>query len=66
MNTADIAVRLDKISKIADDGEAAHIVEDELYVDLLRAIADGSCINPAICAGKALESRKFDFQRWCA
>jgi hypothetical protein len=48
------------------DHESAHAIEDELHQIVLRAIADGSCENPAECARLALTTLEVDTARWCA
>ena len=48
------------------DNEGAHIAEDELYMDVLKAIAEGRCDDPAACASEALKSDNIDFVRWYA
>lgn len=49
-----------------DDDEGAHICEDRLHVDVLRAIAEGTAEDPVAMARLALESALVDFHRWCA
>jgi hypothetical protein len=66
MTAATVRERLAKIRQLAVDPEAAHSAEDDLYTDLLRAIANGKCEDPAKCAKLALTSRKLRFDRWCA
>lgn len=46
--------------------DAAHCAEDGLHQDVLRAIADGECADPAACAAAALATLKISFARWCA
>lgn len=66
MDPFDIALRVVQIGLIAGDPEAAHIAEDELYIDVLKAIADGTATNPQDCALHALDARGLDFNRWYA
>lgn len=47
------------------DPEAAHSMEDDMFVDVLRAIADGAP-NAQEMAREALKSVALDFPRWCA
>lgn len=47
------------------DYEAAHADEDRLWRDVLRAIAEGWCEDPAACARAALESQDLEFKRAC-
>jgi hypothetical protein len=51
---------------MAGDDEAAHGEEDNLREDLLRAIANGECVNPQDCAQIALTTNDIEFFRWCA
>ena len=58
--------RVGLIDNCSADDEAAHSEEDELYRDVLKAIADGTAEQPAKCAAAALETRDITFARWCA
>jgi hypothetical protein len=58
--------RLAVIKSIAQDPEAAHGTEDGLFIEVLVAIAEGLCDDPAECARLALTSRDIDFPRWRA
>ncbi len=61
-----IRARIAEIAKIAPfDDEAAHSMEDDLFQDVLRAIAGGNA-NPAELANLALTSCNIHFNRWCA
>jgi hypothetical protein len=61
-------VRL-RIAEIFQDGhcdpESAHGYEDDLYKQVLRAIADGHP-NAAAIAAEVLALADLDFQRWYA
>lgn len=46
--------------------EEAHVCEDELRMDVLQAIADGKCADPAGCAREALRTEDLEFCRWYA
>ena len=48
-----------------DDPQVAHQMLDCLYVDVLRAIADGAG-DAQFLAAKALEGESIEFPRWCA
>jgi len=48
----------------ANDFEAAHIAEDQLYLDVLQAIADGKCSDPSKLAATAILSRNIQFARY--
>lgn len=66
MTTIDVAVRLAEIERVAHyDCELAHSLEDELFVDVLRDIANGHPDSFGL-ARKALESTQIDFARHCA
>jgi hypothetical protein len=66
MNAEMVRQRVEKIRAMAGDDEAAHGEEDNLREDLLRAIANGECVNPQDCAQIALTTNDIDFARWCA
>lgn len=55
-----------KVYELRDDPEAAHDAEDRLHQEVLKAIANGYCENPASCAQQALMTKVIDFPRWCA
>ena len=59
----------ERVAKIAaewDDNEVAHEDEDNLHVTVLRAIADGTCADSAVCAREALKTLNIPFVRWFA
>ena len=58
--------RIDQLREIAGDDEAAHSEEDDLRRDVLRAIADGECDDPAAAARLVLTTSEIRFARWCA
>lgn len=68
MTVADVQERLAKIRILAEacDHEAAHSEEDLLYTEILQAIADGKCTDPAAVAREAVTSDSIKFYRWCA
>jgi len=66
MNVNEIANRVAEINTLRGDDERAHIAEDNLHIDVLNAIAMGSCSDAEACAKAALETLKIDFTRWCA
>jgi hypothetical protein len=65
MNVRDITDVLDEISRIRDDDEHAHALEDSLYIRVLKEIAAGSA-NPAALAAEALKAGDIEFSRWYA
>jgi hypothetical protein len=66
MNPETVKARLADIEKVKDDDEMAHSSEDSLHEEVLSAIANGTCENPAECARLALTSSLIEFSRWCA
>lgn len=66
MTPADIHKRVRVIMDLRGDPEAAHAREDDLYRDVLGAIALGECDEPAECAAAALDSQQIVFPRYCA
>lgn len=54
------------IRSTAEDDERAHKLEDELYRNVLIAIAEGDCVDPAEIATEALKTCRIKFNRWCA
>jgi hypothetical protein len=58
--------QLDKIRAKATDDEVAHSLEDDLHMAVLRAIGNGSCVDPKTCAALAYESKDIKFSRWYA
>jgi len=65
MNIKEIEVELDRIKKAKGDQETAHLLEDDLWHDVLKAIADGAD-NPQELAVKCLETDAIKFDRWYA
>ena len=61
----DVEKRLKAINEIKNDDEAAHAMEDNLWCDVLEAIASGAA-NPQKLAKAVLRSRECGFARWCA
>ena len=67
MLTVDAVKRgVDEVGRLAPDDEAAHVAEDALYGNVLRAIADGICEDARECARVALKAQEIKFARWCA
>lgn len=48
------------------DYEAAHAREDELYREVLKSIAKGTCRDPSALAREALKAWELDFPGYCA
>jgi hypothetical protein len=59
---------MDYVSQLKNmkDPEAAHMKEDGIYFEVLKAISEGNCEDPKACAAEALESKKIKFPRWYA
>jgi hypothetical protein len=69
MTVEEIRARVEKVRALAldeRDNEDAHGEEDDLYRDVLRAIAAGQCEDPAACAAEAVKTAEFDYDRWYA
>lgn len=66
MTAEDVKIRLDRIRGCGKDYEALHSEEDALFVDVLTAIANGKCTDPAGIAKEALQSREIPGKRRCA
>ncbi|UNY40688.1 hypothetical protein KLEB271_gp63 [Bacillus phage vB_BauS_KLEB27-1] len=65
MTVDDVRKRVEVIRNEAEaaDNETAHSMEDELYAEVLKAIANGAD-NPEKLAAEALETEKIEFYRW--
>lgn len=65
MTRDDMLRRLEQIRACASNDEKAHRLEDNLYRDVLCAIADGEAVDPQALAGMALATQAIGFARWC-
>lgn len=66
MTLDEVKTRVESIRRRRGDDEGAHGMEDDLYCDVLQAIADGTHEDdPSVLAAEALKTRKIDFARWC-
>ncbi len=63
MDIAEVRSRIRSIKASKGDNEVAHSKQDELYEDVLRAIARGA---DRALAREALKVQKIEFERWCA
>lgn len=63
-----VAERVARIAAVSDDDERAHGLEDDLYRDVLRQIADGTLAEDEAreIANAALKADGLDFSRWTA
>lgn len=57
---------LKHIEEIQGNFELAHVREDDLYVSVLRSIANDKCENPRECCKEALKTSELDFSRHCS
>jgi hypothetical protein len=65
VNISDVKNRVDAIREIAGDPGRAHAMEDDLYVDVLREIANGGGQTRMLAlARQALRSQDIGFSRW--
>lgn len=68
MTVDEVRARVEDIRDAAmnlRDDEAAHLREDDLWRDVLRAVADGAA-DPAGLARAALATLDLEFGRYCA
>ena len=63
MKIEEVEKRLVEITSVAWDFEVAHGREDELWEEVLEAIAEGKAEDPAELASAALRSRDIEFPR---
>lgn len=67
MTEAELRARVEALKAESSDAESAHWDEDQIYKDVLRAIARGEAIpDPETLASVALELIDIDFPRWYA
>lgn len=65
MTVDEVKARVSAVDKASWDEEDAHAKEDEVYKDVLRAIAAGAP-NAAALAAEAIKAADLDFARWYA
>lgn len=61
-----VVEQVKRIRSMAYDDEAAHSMEDELWFNVLMAIASSKVEYPDELAKEALRTRDIKFERWCA
>jgi hypothetical protein len=66
MTAEHVKTLVEEVRKYSDDPETAHIMADDVHRDVLKAIAERLCADPAACAAAALETDDIDFPRWYA
>lgn len=59
----EIKKRLKEIKRLRHDDEEAHIRQDDLYLDVLTAIASGA-ENAKQLAAEAIKAEDIEFDRW--
>ena len=68
---ADVVDAICILQKIADKPESAHILQDEIYLEVLRAIAKQETTTDSfamaiLMARQAVRAEDIDFPRWYA
>ncbi len=66
LTKSEVIARVTAIRGLKSDDEAAHAAEDNLYRDVLTAIAGGDAEEPAGVARIALGTQRIKFKRHCA
>jgi hypothetical protein len=66
MTLKQVKNRVLAIEKSDGDDERRHSLEDELYRELITAIANGQCTDPVACCKEAIKTLEMDFSRWKA
>ena len=66
MDLKEAKARVGDIKKGKDDDELAHGLEDKLYADFVRYIANGGKKDLRKIANELLKTEDIDFARWCA
>ena len=66
MTQQEARARVNAIKSVMHDPEHAHILEDELYADIVRYVAEEAPEPFKSVAKEALRTEKLDFARWYA
>lgn len=67
LTVEDVKARVKEIKeKVKNDPNLAHSMEDNLFEDVLKAIAKEKCDDPAALAKEAVKTTKFKFERMCS
>ena len=67
MKLEEVTTRVANVQRLAwDDFEAAHAAEDDLWEDVLTAIANGEAYQLSELAEEALKTKRIVFKRPCA
>ena len=66
MEIKDVIEQVKEIKEEQSDPEVAHLLEDNLYEQVLNEIAFGKCSNSKKIAKEALKTKDIPFKRWYA
>ncbi len=66
MEIEDVIEQVKEIKDEELDPEVAHLLEDNLYEQVLNAIASSKCSDPKSFAKEALKTKDILFRRWYA
>lgn len=66
MEIKDVIDGVKEIKEEQSDPEVAHLLEDNLYEQVLTEIAFGKCSNSKKIAKEALKTKDIPFRRWYA
>lgn len=66
MEIKDVIEQVKEIKDEELDPEVAHLLEDNLYEQVLNAIASSKCSDPKSFAKEALKTKDILFRRWYA
>lgn len=66
MEIKDVIDGVKEIKEEQSDPEVAHLLEDNLYEQVLNEIAFGKCSNSKKIAKEALKTKDIPFRRWYA
>lgn len=66
MDLDEINIRVRDIKMVKNDPEHAHLLEDDLYVDVIKSFASSPDPNTREKARAALRAHAIEFPRWCA
>ncbi|MBD0888705.1 hypothetical protein GRI01_00410 [Lactobacillus gasseri] len=66
MEIKDVIDGVKEIKEEQSDPEVAHLLEDNLYEQVLNEIAFGKCSNSKKIAKEALKTKDIPFSRWYA
>lgn len=64
MDIKDVIDAVETVEDYEFDPEQAHILEDQLHIEVLEYIASGKCSDPVKFSTEALKTQKIVFNRW--